>query len=331
MLQRNPCAALKFSRRAVDEFALIQKYFARPDKQASVITGIGDDGAVIRPPMGKDLVTVVDTLVEGVHFPSAIRDIEAESLGYRAVAVNLSDIAAMGAEPRWMTLALTLSRVDESWLSFFARGLHTAAEEHGVALVGGDVTRGESVVVTVQVSGYVDPNRAILRSGAQIGDTIYVSGEVGDAAAGLRLQQNDPPHLGPHCYLIDRYWSPAARIGLGRVLVSRASAAIDISDGLYGDLDKLLTASRVGADLHLDKIPISIALKSCFDKVQQRDFALSGGDDYELCFTSAEDLPNELDGVRVTAIGTVKSEPGIVCYDDGEVVPYVDSGYRHFQ
>lgn len=315
----------------MDEFELIQKYFSRPDKQASVITGIGDDGAVIRPPSGKDLVTVVDTLVEGIHFPSDISDIEAESLGCRAVAVNLSDIAAMGAEPRWMTLALTLSDVDESWLSFFARGLHAVAEEHGVTLVGGDTTKGESVVVTVQVSGYVDRNRAILRSGARVGDTIYVSGEVGDAAAGLSLQQNDPPHLGPHCYLIDRYWSPDARVGLGRALVGRASAAIDISDGLYGDLDKLLTASGVGADLHLDKIPISIALKSCFDKAQQRSFALSGGDDYELCFTSSEQLPGEIEGVQVTAIGKINEHPGIVCYDNGEVVPYVDSGYRHFQ
>jgi thiamine-monophosphate kinase len=315
----------------VDEFELIQKYFVYPDEAASVITGIGDDGAVLRPPMGKDLVTVVDTLVEGVHFPSDIRDIEAEQLGYRAVAVNLSDIAAMGAEPRWMTLALTLAKVDESWLSFFARGLHTAAEEHGVALVGGDVTKGESVVVTVQVSGHVEPGRAILRSGARIGDTIYVSGEVGDAAAGLRLEQNDPPYLGPHSYLIDRYWSPAARVGLGCALVGRASAAIDISDGLYGDLDKLLTASGVGADLHLDKLPISIALKSCFDKEQQRSFALSGGDDYELCFTSSEQLAGEIEGVRVTAIGKISKLPGIICYDEGKVVSYVDRGYRHFQ
>jgi len=331
MSQRRPCAVRRSRPSNVDEFELIQKYFVRPDESASVITGIGDDGAVLRPPMGKDLVTVVDTLVEGVHFPYAIKDFEAEPLGYRAVAVNLSDIAAMGAEPRWMTLALTLAAVDESWLSFFSHGLHKAAAEHGVALVGGDVTRGDSVVVTVQVSGHVDPGRAILRSGARIGDTIYVSGEVGDAAAGLRLQQNDPPHPGPHCYLIDRYWSPTARVGLGCALVGRASAAIDISDGLYGDLDKLLTASGVGADLYLDKIPTSIALKSSFDQEQQRSFALSGGDDYELCFTSSEQLPGEIAGVQVTAIGKVSKRPGIICYDDGKVVSYVDGGYRHFQ
>jgi len=314
----------------VDEFELIQRYFARPETRDSVITGIGDDGAVIRVPEGKDLVTVVDTLVEGVHFPADIRDTEAESLGFRAVAVNLSDIAAMGADPAWMTLALTLQKADESWLSFFAQGLHAAAEEHDVVLVGGDVTSGERVVVTVQVSGSVDPNQAILRSGAQVGDTIYVSGEIGDAAAGLRLQQNDPPYLGPHCYLIDRYWTPNARVSLGRALVGAASAAIDISDGLYADLGKLLTASGVGADLHLDKIPISIALKSSFDAAQQRTFALSGGDDYELCFTSAEQLPDDIEGVQVTAIGTINEKPGIVCHDDGEVVSYVNRGYRHF-
>ena len=315
----------------MDEFELIQKYFVRPDHAASVITGIGDDGAVLRPPMGKDLVTVIDTLVEGVHFPSKISDVNAERLGYRAVAVNLSDIAAMGAEPRWMMLALTLTEVDESWLSFFARGLHAAAEEHGVALVGGDITKGESVVVTVQVNGYIDPGRAILRSAARAGDTIYVSGEVGDAAAGLLLQKNEPPYPEPHGYLIDRYWRPTARVALGSSLVGRVSAAIDVSDGLYADLGKLLIASRVGAKINLDRLPISIALKASFDEEQQRSFGLCGGDDYELCFTSSEQLPDQISGVPVTAIGEVTAKTGIVCYDNGDVVPFVDSGYRHFQ
>ena len=315
----------------MDEFELIRKYFVRPIESSSVITGIGDDGAVLRLPAGKDLVTVVDTLVESVHFPSAISDVQAEGLGYRAVAVNLSDIAAMGAEPLWMTLALTLVEINDDWLSFFARGVHAAAQEHGVVLVGGDVTRGENVVVTVQVNGCVDPGRAIGRCGARPGDTIYVSGELGDAAAGLLLQNNDPPYLGPHCYLIDRFWSPVARVALGRSLVGRASAAIDVSDGLYADLGKLLAASGVGATLKLEKLPVSIALKASFDKEQQRRFALSGGDDYELCFTSSEELPGELDGVALTAIGKVTKEAEIVCYENGRVVPFEDSGYLHFQ
>ena len=315
----------------MDEFDLIQKFFVRPDEAASVIIGIGDDGAVLRPPMGKDLVTVVDTLVEGVHFPSDSKDTEAESLGYRAVAVNLSDIAAMGAEPRWMTLALTLSEVNESWLSFFASGLHGAAKEHGLALVGGDVTRGENIVVTVQITGHIHPGRAICRTGARAGDTIYVSGNVGDAAAGLFLLQNRPDTvLGLHSYLYDRYWSPTARVALGRALLGRASAAIDVSDGLYADLGKLLMASGVGAKLDLDKLPVSSALTGCFDKEQQRKFALSGGDDYELCFTSASKIPAEIAGVAVTAIGAVTAKSGIVCHEADRVVPYDDSGYVHF-
>lgn len=316
----------------MDEFELIQKYFVRPDEFASVITGIGDDGAVLRPPMGKDLVCVVDTLVEGVHFPRNVDAVDAGYIAHRAVAVNLSDIAAMGAEPRWMTLALTLKKVDSHWLSEFARELHSLANENGIQLVGGDTTKGEGVVVTVQITGIVDPGRMICRSGACVGDTIYVSGEIGDAAAGLHLMQHPPEkHLGPHEYLIGRFQYPTARVALGLRLVEKASAAIDISDGLYGDLEKLLTASAVAADLHLDRIPLSIALKSCFNKERQRSFALSGGDDYELCFTSAENLPDEIGGVPVTAIGTVTRDRGIVCYDNGEVVPYVDSGYRHFQ
>lgn len=316
----------------MDEFELIQRYFARPDKRASVIIGIGDDGAVIRPPMGKDLVTVVDTLVEGVHFPRDVDNLDAGYIAHRSIAVNLSDIAAMAAEPRWMTLALTLNETNEQWLEEFAASLHSVASEFGVELVGGDTTRGQDIVITVQITGTVDPGRMLCRSGARVGDTIYVSGDVGDAAAGLYLMQNPPENfVGSHEYLTNRFRYPTARVGLGSVLAGKASAAIDISDGLYGDLGKLLTASSAGAILQLDKVPLSLALKSCFDEEHQRAFALSGGDDYELCFTSAEDLPDEIDGVRVTAIGTVKSEPGIVCYDDGDIVAYVDSGYRHFQ
>jgi len=316
----------------VDEFELIQTYFVRPDEASDVIVGIGDDGAVFRPPLGKDLVTVVDTLVEGVHFPGNVRDDEADYIAHRALAVNLSDIAAMAAKPRWMTLALTLGEVRERWLSEFSNALHSLASEFGVELVGGDTTRGSAIVVTVQVTGIVDPGRMLCRSGAQAGDTIYVSGTLGDAAAGLHLMQHPPEKfLSPHEYLTARYKYPTARVALGFAIAGKANAAIDISDGLYGDLEKLVLASDVGADLHLDRVPRSIALKSCFDAQQQRRFALSGGDDYELCFTSAENLPDEIEGVSVTAIGKINSQPGIVCYDNGDVVRYADSGYRHFQ
>jgi thiamine-monophosphate kinase len=316
----------------VDEFELIQRYFVRDDEVASVITGIGDDGAVIRPPMGKDLVAVVDTLIEGVHFPFGVDSDSADYIAHRAVAVNLSDIAAMGADPRWMTLALTLNEVDSHWLHSFAGGLHAIAADHGMRLVGGDTTKGDNIVVTVQVMGVVGPGEMMLRSGAQVGDTIYVSGELGDAAAGLHLIEHpQDEYLEPHGYLMSRFEYPAARLSLGSALAGRASAAIDISDGLYADLNKLLTASGVGADISLDKVPLSIALRTSFDSEQQRQFALCGGDDYELCFTSSNPLPDEINGVPLTAIGEVTKGPGIVCRDGGEVVPFTDSGYRHFQ
>ena len=315
----------------MDEFELIQRYFVRENEAADVITGIGDDGAVLRPPPGKDLITVVDTLVEGVHFPLNIRDIEAESVGHRAVAVNLSDIAAMGAEPRWMTLALTLSVANEGWLDFFARGLHSVAAEHGVQLVGGDTTKGERIVATVQVTGLVEPDQAIRRSGSHVGDTIYVSGSVGDAAAGLALLENAPAeNLGPHDYLCERFLSPTPRVTLGRSLAGIATAAIDVSDGLYTDLHKLLAASGVGATINLDELPMSLALKSCCSEEQQRQYALSGGDDYELCFTTSQQLPTEIEGVPVTEIGTVTEGDQLICRDANGVVAYDDSGYRHF-
>jgi len=308
----------------VDEFELIQRFFVRPDEAASVIIGIGDDGAVLRPPPGKDIVTVVDTLVEGVHFP---HDINAADLGYRAVAVNLSDIAAMGGCPRWMTLALTITESNESWLSLFASGLHDAAAEHGVVLVGGDTTHGDITVVSVQITGDVGAGSALLRSGATAGETIYVSGTVGDAAAGLELMSAGTPNE----YLSARFLRPTARVALGQSLVGRVNAAIDVSDGLYADLGKLLLASSVGAILDLERLPVSTALKACFDEQQQRRFALSGGDDYELCFTSSQDLPAEVGGVAVMAIGTVTDGDELVCRDHSGIVNYQDSGYLHFQ
>jgi thiamine-monophosphate kinase len=306
----------------VDEFELIRKYFVRPDGAEGVVVGIGDDGAVLLPDPDRELVTVVDTLVANVHFPEATN---AFDIGYRSVAINISDIAAMGARPRWMTLALTLLSADEDWLQGFAEGLRAAAAEHDVALVGGDTTSGDRVVVSVQVIGDVAPGAALLRSGAEVGDTIYVTGTVGDAAAGLELLNAGTPDetLGA------RFLRPTARVSYGQALVGIASAAIDVSDGLYGDLQKLLSASGVGGVIDLDSLPISEVLRSKFDTNAQREFALSGGDDYELCFTASETLPDP-DDLRVTAIGSVTEGSGIVCREGGNVVQYDDSGYLHF-
>jgi thiamine-monophosphate kinase len=308
----------------VDEFQLIQHYFVRANEAKGVITGIGDDGAVLRPDANLDLVAVIDTLVEGVHFPA---DLDAADIAYRAVAVNLSDIAAMGARPRWMTLALTLSQADEAWLDAFATGLFDAASEHDVALVGGDMTSGEKTVVSVQITGDVGKDAAILRSGASPGDTIYVSGTVGDAAAGLELMSAGRSDN----YLQNRFCRPSARVHYGQSLCGFASAAIDVSDGLFGDLGKLLAASDVGAEIDLRKLPLSAALQSNFDAEWQRRFALSGGDDYELCFTAAGDSLPDAGDLRITPIGQVTSGDSLVCRDESGIVEYEDSGYLHFQ
>lgn len=308
----------------MDEFELINRYFVRANEARGVITGIGDDGAVLQPDAGRELITVIDTLVEGTHFPGQIA---ADDLGYRVVAVNLSDIAAMGGRPRWMTLALTMPSSDTAWIEQFADGLYAAADEHDVALVGGDTTRGESTVVTVQITGDVAEGGAIHRSGAKVGDTIFVTGTVGDAAAGLELLSAGKPDD----YLSSRFVRPIARVSFGQALVGTAHAAIDISDGLLADLQKLLTASDVGAEIDIGQIPISEPLRSSFDIDAQRRFALSGGDDYELCFTAADDALPDSGAVRVTAIGRITAGASIVCRDHGAIVEYADSGYRHFQ
>ncbi len=320
-MPRRPCARPKL--KAVDEFALIRRYFDRAIQVTGVATGIGDDGAVLQPAPGKELVTVIDTLVEDVHFPSGFSPAD---VGYRVVAVNLSDIAAMGANPRWMSLALSLNSASADWLEAFAEGMFAAAAEQNVALVGGDTTHASQVVATVQITGEVDEGSAILRSGATAGSTVYVTGTVGDAAAGLYgLINGDPVRE-----LASRFARPSARVDYGQKLIGVADAAIDLSDGLYADLNKLLIASGVGAEIDIGRLPISDALAAAFTIERQHSFALGGGDDYELCFTASGELPDP--GVMpVTAIGTVTETTGLVCKLDGNVVPFDDSGYRHFQ
>lgn len=306
----------------MDEFELIRRYFDRAGLASGVLVGIGDDGAVVAPSSSKQQVHVIDTLVEGVHFPS---NTKAADIAYRTVAVNLSDIAAMGASPRWMMLALTLKNADQEWVRSFATGLFEAAQRFDLALIGGDTTQGPVITATVTIIGELDPGCALLRSGARKGDSIYVTGTVGDAAAGLQLLQCDESNE----YLIRRFLRPSPRVQTGRDLVGRASAAIDISDGLAGDLNKLLSCSGVGGEINLDDLPLSEALRSNFDDQQQRDFALNGGDDYELCFTSAEPNIEDIGGIR--RIGTVISGEGLICRHNGNVVEVDVSGYRHFQ
>ena len=307
----------------MDEFELIRRFFSRPSDSPAVVAGVGDDGAVLRPPVGRELVTVIDTMVSGTHFPA---DMSPRDIGYRIVAVNLSDIAAMGAEPRWMTLALTLVDADAEWLNEFAAGLYEAADEWGVVLVGGDTTRGEQLVVSVQMSGDLEPGTAMYRSGAKPGDTIYVTGTVGDAAAGLeQLSSGSSNH-----YLARRFARPSARVAAGRVLAGIANAAIDLSDGLVADLSKLIQASDVGAEIDVRCLPLSQELLDAVGREKALQYATGGGDDYELCFTVPESrLPAEI-APEVTAIGRITAAAGLVCRDGDSVVPVDDTGYRHF-
>jgi len=315
----------------VDEFEIIRRYFARESSGEGIRVGIGDDGAVLIPAHDRDLISVVDTLVSGIHYPETLAPAD---IGYRAVAVNLSDVAAMGARPRWMTLALTLVNAERAWLDGFARGLFEAADEHALALVGGDTTRGEQTVISVQIIADVDPGKAMLRAGAEEGDAIYVTGTVGDAAAGLSILQSGLPGSDDVDYLIRQFTRPVARIEAGAAIASIAHAAIDLSDGLYTDLDKLLAASGVAGSLELADIPLSSQLTNLMDEDDALRFALGGGDDYELCFTAsaAEDeiaAIRESTGVAITRLGQVLEGSGLKCTRNGDQFDYQDAGYRH--
>ena len=317
----------------MNEFELIQRFFTPDNGHDSVRLGVGDDGAVMVPETGRDLVTVVDTLVESIHYPA---DLMPREVGYRAVAVNLSDIAAMGARPRWMTLALTVPEANEGWLEGFAAGLFEAASEHGVVLIGGDTTRGAQTVITVQITGDVAKSRALHRSGALVGDDIYVTGTIGDAKAWLDSREDDDIDDAVRFYFRRRFAGPDARVELGQALPGIASAAIDISDGLHTDLQKLLAASGAGGDIEIDALPISKALGSIHEPADASMLALGAGDDYELCFTAP---PNRADDIAIlavqydvpiTRIGSVTDADELRCLRDGQPVAVEERGYVHF-
>lgn len=316
----------------MDEFEIIRRYFERESSNKGIRVGIGDDGAVLIPSEDRDLISVVDTLVSGIHFPETLAP---ENIGYRAVAVNLSDVAAMGARPRWMTLALTLASSESVWLDGFARGLFEAADEHELALVGGDTTRGTETVISVQIIADIEAGKAMTRAGAEPGDAIYVTGTVGDAAAGLSILQSGLPDSDDVDYLIGRFTRPAARVEVGAAISDFAHATIDLSDGLYTDLEKLLVASSVAGSIELAEIPMSAHLTNLMDEDDALRFALGGGDDYELCFAASatEDKISEISertGIAITRIGQVAKGSGLQCTRNGNEYDYQDTGYRHF-
>jgi thiamine-monophosphate kinase len=317
----------------MDEFEIIRRFFTPEKTHKRVIVGVGDDSAILRPKPGRDIVTAVDTLVAGVHFP---RSMAAEDIGFRAVAVSASDIAAMGARPRWMTVAVSVGANAAGMLEDIANGIFLAGNRFGIDLVGGDTTHGSETVVSVQITGEVKRDMAITRSGAQAGDTIYISGYLGDAAAGLAMLDRSKPDervRDRDDHLIRRFANPDPRIRLGRCLSGVASAAIDISDGLFADLAKLLDASRVGGVLDVDRIPLSPEILEMMGESDALNLALTGGDDYELCFTSNDEtvvLAGRQLGVPVTKIGNVTKGGGLTCQKDGETFEFDHSGYVHF-
>jgi len=317
---------------ALGEFELIAKYFSRPVARRDVLLGIGDDAALLQVPAGQVLVAATDTLVEGRHFlPGALP----ESVGHQALAVNLSDLAAMGAAPAWALLALSLPSSEPAWLEGFARGLHGLAERTGVALVGGDTVRGPRVI-TMQVLGLVPATLALRRAGARPGDGVYVSGTLGDAAAGLELlRATGGGALDPDASLVRRYRFAEPRLDLGIALRGIAGAAMDVSDGFLADLGKLCAASGVGALVQLERLPLSPALVERFDAATAERLALGGGDDYELVFTVPPSAERSLetalaDGVRITRIGEIVSGSGVRCLRDGRPVDAGIPGYDHF-
>ena len=321
---------------ACGEFSLIARYFDRVrTSRLDVETGIGDDCALLNIPEKQTLAISTDTLVAGNHF---LPDIDPTDLAWKALAVNLSDLAAMGADPAWLTLALTLPDVDEAWLEAFSDGLFELLNYYDMQLIGGDTTRGP-LSMTLGIHGYVPVGRALKRSGAKPGDWIYVTGTPGDSAAGLAILQNrlQVADATDADYLLKRHLRPTPRILQGQAMRDLASAAIDISDGLISDLGHIVNASGCGARVNVDVLPYSTALSQHVEPEQALRWALSGGEDYELCFTVPEINRGALDvalgnlGAAFTCIGQMSADvEGIHFTRDGKPVTFGWKGYDHF-
>ncbi|EFB0101410.1 thiamine-phosphate kinase [Salmonella enterica] len=321
---------------ACGEFSLIARYFDRVrSTRLDVETGIGDDCALLNIPEKQTLAISTDTLVAGNHF---LPDIDPADLAYKALAVNLSDLAAMGADPAWLTLAITLPEVDEPWLEAFSDSLFELLNYYDMQLIGGDTTRGP-LSMTLGIHGYIPAGRALRRAGAKPGDWIYITGTPGDSAAGLAVLQNRllvSEETDAH-YFIKRHLRPTPRILHGQALRDIASAAIDISDGLISDLGHIVKASGCGAKVDVDALPKSAAMMRHVDAGQALRWTLSGGEDYELCFTVPELNRGALDvaigqlGVPFTCIGQMSADvEGLSFVRDGMPVTFDWKGYDHF-
>ncbi len=313
------------------EFELIKKYFSDLDLASpQCVLGVGDDCAIISgPEPGQHLAVSTDTLNAGVHFPA---DAKGEWVASRALRTNISDLAAMGATAHAFTLALSVPSVDEQWMRSFAHGLEATAREYALPLVGGDTTSGP-LSLTITVIGCVAAKHALRRDGAKLGDGIYVDGSLGDGAAALTLIERDELHEGS--YLHKRFYSPTVHAKLSQALCGRAHAAIDVSDGLLADLSHILIASKLGAEIHTDSLPVSPEAKLIAgDREVARSWALSGGDDYRLCFTMPDELVSSpaLSGFDLHRIGQVNDTGELQLLDSkGRLMAApLEKGYQHF-
>lgn len=319
------------------EFDIIRRFFTGQSvERADVELGIGDDAALLMPPQDMLLAVSTDTLVAGIHFPL---DTHPQAIGHKALAVNFSDMAAMGAEPAWSLLNITLPEFDEIWLTEFAQGFFGLARKYNVQLVGGDTTRGP-LSISVQITGFVPRGKALMRQGAQPGDGVFVTGTLGDAGLGLQLKQGEISSTSisdtVQDELVARLEHPMPRVEAGLALRGLATSAIDISDGLVADLGHVLTASDVGADIIVDNLPFSLAFQS-LESAPSWQQAVNAGDDYELCFTvpadREADVQAKLHAVNCpcTRIGEISDRSGLRWHDsEGVEAPLTNTSFDHF-
>ena len=315
------------------EFDLIRQYFTRPTSHTNL--GVGDDAALLTVDSNQELAISVDMLVAGTHF---LADTDPRQLGWKSLAVNISDMAAMGAEPKWATLAIALPAADENWIAAFAEGFFVCAKRFKVDLIGGDTTRGP-LCISVQIMGQVPTGGALHRDGAKNRDDIWVSGQLGDAALALNhLLSKHPLTNNELAQTLPALLQPQPRVALGLALRNIAHSAIDISDGLLADLGHILKASGLGAELCLDDIPRSAIMQQHLTNPSVLNMLLAGGDDYELCFTTPADahdrilqIAQEL-GLRLSRIGKTRVEPGLLIKDgQGNLIETGASGFDHFR
>jgi len=313
------------------EFDLIKRYFDRPELRpgSALALGPGDDCALLQVPFKHQLAVSSDTFVSGVHF---FADMAANQIAQRCLAASVSDLAAMGATPAWFNLCLTMPSANTVWVNSFSEGLAVQAQACAISLAGGDTTQGP-LSISIHAMGYVPVGQAITRSGAEIGDVIMVSGSLGDSAAGLQIMQQQRGALDT---LSKRFWNPTPRIALGQWLRNKATACLDISDGLVQDLGHILTASGCGADLHIKNLPLSDELLAYVSANQAQDYALNGGEDFELCFTLPPHLITQAQAysqaqdIPLTVIGSVSAELGCRIWQADEAPYTPPQGYQHF-